>query len=196
MLTRTTTALLEGLFDPANEEVWRAFDDRYRPILVAMARRLGLSQEDAADAAQDTLTRFLGAYRQGRYERGRGRLRSWLIGIARHCVGDIREKAARRRERGLTAAGELPDEATLTRLWDAECEQAILRQGLEELRRETRTDERTIRAFEMVAFDGRRPAEVARELRITPNDVYVAKHRCLKRLREIVRRLEDLYEVA
>ena len=34
----TSTALLDGLHDPANGTVWRAFDDRYRPILARFAR--------------------------------------------------------------------------------------------------------------------------------------------------------------
>ncbi len=197
MLTHTTTALLEGLADPADEETWRAFDARFRPILNGFARRLGLAPEDAADAAQETLTRFVRAYRAGKYDRNRGRLRAWIIGIARHCIIDLKQsRAARAKERGLSAVAELPDDTTLTELWDTECEQEILRQGLDELRRETKTDARTLRAFEMVAFDGRRPAEVAQELAITTNDVYLAKHRCLKRLRAIINQLDELYEVA
>lgn len=58
--TRTTTALLDGLVDPANAEVWDEFDRRYRPIIVGFAARLGLADADAADVAQDVLTRFLG----------------------------------------------------------------------------------------------------------------------------------------
>ncbi len=195
MLTRTTTALLEGLLDPADEETWRAFDERYRPILVAFALRLGVQAEDAADAAQEALVRFVGAYRAGRYDRDRGRLRSWIIGITRNCVRDLQQKRTARHELGLSAAAELPDEATLTRVWEEECEHAILRRGLEELRSETRTGEATIRAFELVALDSMPPARVAAELGLSLNDVYLAKHRCLKRLRSILSRLEQLYEV-
>jgi len=72
--TTTTTALLDGLHDPANEEVWREFDTRYRPIILGFAVKLGLSDEDAADVAQDTLARFVQEYRAGRYDRTRGRL--------------------------------------------------------------------------------------------------------------------------
>ena len=197
MFTRTTTALLEGLTDPADQETWRAFDARFRPILVGFGRRLGLTPEDAADAAQETLASFVRAYRGGKYQRERGRLRSWLIGIARHCVRDVQQaRAARARERGISAVADLPDEARMTQIWEAECEQEILRHSLAELRRQTKTDERTIRAFEMVAFGGQRAADVAAALDMTANDVYLAKHRCLKRLREIVAELEDLYEVA
>ncbi|MCH7796945.1 MAG: sigma-70 family RNA polymerase sigma factor [Planctomycetes bacterium] len=196
MLTRTTTAMLEALLDPADDEVWRDFDHRYRPILVAFARRLGLPAEDAADAAQETLTRFVRSYRDGKYDRDRGRLRSWIIGIARHCVYDIHQRRATDPKRGMSAISELPDESTINAMWDEECEHEILRQGISELRQQTRTEEGTIRAFEMLAFDGRTPAEVAKELSISVNDVYLAKHRCLKRLREILGHLKHLYEVA
>lgn len=196
MLTRTTTALLEALLDPADDETWRDFDRRYRPILIAFARRLGLPAEDAADAAQDTLARFVRAFRDGKYDRDRGRLRSWIIGIARHCIYDIHQHRATDPKRGMSAISELPDESTLDAMWNEECEQEILRQGISELRQQTRTEEGTIRVFEMLAFDGRKPADVAQELSISVNDVYLAKHRCLKRLREIIGQLEQLYEVA
>ncbi len=81
-------------------------------------------------------------------------------------------------------------------MWDEECEHEILRQGISELRQQTRTEEGTIRAFEMLAFDGRTPADVSEALNISVNDVYLAKHRCLKRLREILSHLKHLYEVA
>ena len=97
MLTRTTTALLEALLDPADDEVWQDFDRRYRPILIAFAQRLGLPDEDAA---QDTLTRFVRSYREGKYDRDRGRLRSWIIGIARHCIYDIHQHRATNPKRG------------------------------------------------------------------------------------------------
>ena len=104
MLTRTTTALLDDLADPANEAVWHDFDARYRPVLVGFGRRLGLGAEDAADAAQDALARFVRSYREGRYDRGRGRLSSWIIGIARNCIVDqMRTRAARHEERGISA---------------------------------------------------------------------------------------------
>jgi RNA polymerase sigma factor (sigma-70 family) len=197
MITRTTTALLEGLTDPADRETWQAFDARFRPILVGFGRRLGLAAEDAADAAQETLASFVRSYRAGKYARERGRLRAWLIGIARHCIRDVqRARVARAREHGISAIVDLADDARMTQIWEAECEQEILRHSLAELRRQTKADERTIRAFEMVTFGGQRPADVAEALKMSANDVYLAKHRCLKRLREIVADLNDLYEVA
>ena len=68
-IDRTTTALLEGLFDSDNELAWSHFDARYRPIVIAFARKLGLSESDAGDVAQETILQFLKEYKEGKYDR-------------------------------------------------------------------------------------------------------------------------------
>lgn len=194
--TQTTTRLLEGLFDPANDGVWREFDARYRPILVAFARRLGLSEADAHDAAQDTLVRFVEEYRQGKYDRSRGRLRSWLVTIARYRVIDIQRAGVVRREmvHGSAVENQL-DEQRLSAIWDAECRASILRRAISELRTRSRMDPRTIRAFELIAIDRLEPSIVAHELGMKTEDVYLAKHRALEKLQQIVAELTELYEL-
>ena len=194
MLTTTNTELLQGLRDPANEPVWREFDSRYRPLLLAFARRLGLGDADAADAAQETLAQFVEDYRAGRYDPARGRLRSWIFGIAQRRVADMKRLKARRREqRGDSAFQGVPAEDELQGVWDDEWRKALLRQGLTELRAGTKMDPKTIRAFELVAFGQRRPAEAAAELGMTVNDVYVARSRVLDRLQRILVELEEIW---
>jgi len=177
MLTtsKTTSALLEGLLQSHNDQLWGEFDRRYRPVLVSLAQQFGLMLADAEDVAQETLTRFLRQYREGKYERQRGRLRSWIVGIARHCILDaLRARAARREWRGQSAIGDLPSADELEALWDEECQRAIVQRALEELRKQTRADERTLRAFEQVVFHNRSAADVARELHLSVESVYAA----------------------
>jgi RNA polymerase sigma-70 factor (ECF subfamily) len=190
---RTTTTILDGLADPANDEVWSEFDHRFRPVLFGFARRLGLGEADAADAAQEALVRFLRGYRAGAYDRATGRLSSWLVGIARHCILD------RRRRRvdapgGHSALGDVAGAEPLHDTWRDACEDRMLREALERLRAESRAEPRTIRAFELL-LAGRRAAAVASELGMTLNDVYLAKHRCLEPLQRIVSELRSAYEV-
>jgi RNA polymerase sigma-70 factor (ECF subfamily) len=193
--TRTTTALLDLLLDPSNDGVWREFDARYRPVLEALGRRVGLSDDDAADVAQETLTRFLHDYLAHKYDRSRGRLGAWLTGIARHRIAELRRVRARRRERrGESAIVELPGANELAELWDQACRQEVLRRAMDELRRSTRFDDTTIRAFERVALEQRPAAEVARELNLSVDSVYAAKSRCMAQLREILSELEHAYE--
>lgn len=197
MLKRaTTTTLLHDLNNPANEQVWVEFDSRFRPILHCLGRRLGLAEVDAEDAAQESLVRFVRTYRQGKYDPARGRLSSWLIGIARHCIADVREqRASERSAGGQSAIDALPDDHHMTIIWDEECRREILRRALQQLRDETRTSPKSLEAFELVAFQQRTPAQVADQLAIDVNDVYLAKHRCLKRLRAIIEDMTIAFEV-
>jgi RNA polymerase sigma-70 factor (ECF subfamily) len=195
MLTRTTTALLDDLADPANQAIWQEFDARYRPILIGFGLRLGLDPTDAADAAQEALGRFVRSYRAGKYERGRGRLSSWIIGIARNCILDTqRARAARREQHSMSAVEDLPGPDRLAEIWTAERDREILRRAIAALRGETRFDARTVGAFEELAFRQQPPAEVAEQLGMSMNDVYLAKHRCLKRLRTLVTELSSAFE--
>jgi len=83
LATVTSTTLLEGLKDPANGAVWEQWVDRYRPLVVRTARRIGVPAAEAEDVAQNALLAFALAYREGRYERSRGRLRAMRIFHAR-----------------------------------------------------------------------------------------------------------------
>lgn len=188
----TTTALLDGLNDNGNVAAWDEFDRRYRPILIAFLRRMGLHGDDAADVAQETLTCFLQDYRRGRYDRGQGRLRSWLIGIARYRLADLRRDRGRQREyRGESAIADLPADADAEAVWDAEERRHIFEQAVLELKSTARFNEKTIDAFERVVLRQEPVDSVSSELGLTPQEIYNAKNRVVERLRTIVRRYEE-----
>ena len=192
MLTTTNTMLLEGLVGPGNEAVWREFTERYRPILIAFARKLGLSDDAARDAAQDTLLRFVKEYRAGNYERNRGRLRSWIFTLARSRVIDHKRRGLREVGwRGESAMESIPDQEDVDAVWDAEWRRSLLRQAMLELRGQTKMEEKTVRAFEMLSLEACSTKEVAEALAMSTNSVYLAKHRALEALRGILTRLED-----
>lgn len=195
LATRTSTALLAGLRDASNTAAWGAWVERYRPLLVRYARRVGLSEADAEDVAQGALLAFSVAYREGRYDRERGRLRSWLYGIA---VNKVREAQRQRREqqaadtavaKALFVDLEAPD--ALAESWEEEWRDAVLRQCLDEVRREV--ESRTFQAFVEVAREGRTPEEVAVELGMTRDAVYAAKRRVLRRIRELTPTIERIW---
>ena len=127
-LDRTTTALLNGLFDPRNAAAWEAFDRRYRPILIGFVRNCGVKQTDAAEIAQETIVRFVEEYREGKYDRSRGRLGAWLVTIARYRVLDMRRKAGTAKvERGESAMIDLDDDKSVGAAYEAERRHALLR---------------------------------------------------------------------
>lgn len=195
MLTRTTTQLLESLRDPSNEGLWRLFDERYRPVLIAFARRQGLSQEDAAEVAQATLAQFMSSYREGGYDRSRGRLSSWIIGIARNRAADLgRAHQRHRKQRGESAMVDLSDDRAVALSWNEARRKVVLERALDVLRSDTRMGAQTIKAFDLCAMRGVPPEAAAAECGISVAEVYVAKNRAIKKLREIVAQFTQEYD--
>ena len=192
--TTTTTLLLQSLHDKNNHAVWREFDDRYRSIIIGFARNLGLNEEEAHEVAQQTLTEFVRDFSAGKYNRDRGRLRSWIIGIAHHRSADhCRGRARRRPNRGESAMADLADAGRVTESWELAQQRAIFERAFKELRDNTRMAKTTIQAFEMVAIRGIPPEVVAQECGISTAEVYVAKTRVTSKLREIVARMSEQY---
>lgn len=190
----TTTQLLENLHEHGNQRAWDEFDLRYRPILVGFLRRSGLAEADADDVAQDTLTCFVQDYRARKYDRRQGRLRSWLVAIARCRLADQRRAVGRRREQqGDSVIAHLPDDNEAERIWDEEQRRVILDQAFRELRATARFRERTLQAFDRVVLLHEPIEAVSADLGLSPQEIYNAKNRIVERLREITGRYEACY---
>ncbi len=197
LTTITSTDLLNGLRSPDNQTVWQQYVDRYRPVIVAYAHRIGLPAADAEDAAQQTLSAFYVAYRDGKYERDKGRLHNWLFGIARNQIRNWRRTRRNREVQVAAQDGEtdffdqLGDEDQWEQIWDQEWRGAVMRQCLAEVRREV--GEKTFTAFELFASKGWPARKVAEHLGLTSNAVFIAKHRVLQRVRGLLPQIETIW---
>jgi RNA polymerase sigma factor (sigma-70 family) len=192
-MTRTSTMLLEGLKDQANQGVWLTFDRRYRGLLLGVGRRLGLSASDAEDAAQETLAAFVEKYRAGQYRRESGRLRDWLAGIMAHKVRDIQRRTHRersqmggiRRNSTIEAVEDSSIAASIEQEWTA----AVLRECLERVRQEVLPQ--ALESFELYALHQLPAQVVAERLGISVDSVYQNKRRILGRIRQLLPQIED-----
>jgi RNA polymerase sigma factor (sigma-70 family) len=183
----TSTALLDGLRDPANHALWNEFCGRYRPTLISFGHKLGLNTDDAQDAAQETLCAFVSAYRGKEYDREKGGLRTWLFRIAAHKIRDIQRRRCKEHAFGkesTTALFEkIPDDHTWSSIWDAEWKQAVLKAALEQVRQEV--EPATMRAFELVTLKDWPEERAAAHLQMTVNAVSKAKRRVLSKMRQV-----------
>jgi len=179
----TTATVLQNLRDFDNREAWSSFADRFRQPVVSFARSMGLSQADAEDAAQETLLAFAEAYRRGQYDPAKGRLSKFLFGIAYRQALRARRVGAQVAPVGTTVWTQVPEEQEASGVWDVEWEQGLLDDCLRQVRVEF--EPQTFRAFELTVRDGRDAAETAAELGVPVKSVYNAKHRILKRIREL-----------
>lgn len=194
MIGTTSTLLLRALLDPANGAAWEQFDRRYRPVLLMTAQRLGLNRQDAEDAVQETLAAFASAYRHGRYDRDKGRLRHWLLGIARHKIQDLHRRRARREileadRAGTTAFLDKITDEQVDTTYEMEWQRALLRECLREVR--AQVEPKTFEAFELFALEQRPVTEVAARLGISRDSVYQSKSRVLRHMCRVREELEE-----
>jgi RNA polymerase sigma factor (sigma-70 family) len=180
--------LLGALRDLSNQRAWEAFSDRYRPILVDFGNRLNLCDHDAQDAAQETLLAFIEAYRAGKYDRDKGRLGKWLLGIARNKILHL-QRSRRRAIQVADNSGQtgffekVPDDNSVSELWEEQWRQAMIDACLAEVRKQVEPS--TVRAFTLLTLKGRTPEQTAAELGMSVNAVMKANRRVLSRMREM-----------
>src|SRR5262249_45205427 len=151
--------------------------------------RGGLQAADAADVGQEVFRAVARKVGEFRHDRRGDTFRGWLRAITRNKILD----RYRRPVPGCPAAGGSEAQRLLqelpTRVWEdagpvAEAEETrlLFRQAVELIRGEF--EEGTWRAFWQAAVEERSPADVAADLGVSVNAVYLAKSRVLRRLRE------------
>ena len=198
MQWETTTILLEQLLN-TETNAWQRFMDRFRTPMVRFARRCGLTEEQAEDATQDTLVRFVEQYREGQYDRSRGRLGSWLFTLMYNSIRSQRRDDARSPKQGprvidrTTFFSALPEEATAKQVWEQDWEHHALSMCMNQLRSEVSPSHFQI--FELTTFREVPAAEVARQLGLTRDAVYQARYRMLKRLEELRETFQGVEEL-
>ena len=195
-LTRTSTVLLNGLKNSSDSLAWSEFDGRYRPILLQVARRLGLHGADAEDAVQEAMAAFVLAYRQEKYERDKGRLRDWLYGMARHKIRDIQRKLSKKE---LHFSGD-PDtnnrlhefeDHRIKAVWDQEWDHAVLRQALDQLKLDV--SPRMYDIFDLYVLQQWPVQRIASQLKVSHDVIYQTKSRLLVKLKEILPHMEEIW---
>jgi RNA polymerase sigma-70 factor (ECF subfamily) len=183
----TPVSLLERIRGEGGDVSWTRLVEMYQPMIRRWLGQAGVAPTDGDDIAQEVLVVVLAKLPQ--FDRQRtGSFRNWLRKVTVNCLRDERKAAGRRR---LATADshlqqmivELADaDSRLSRLWNAEHDQHLLRFLLKEIRGIFQPA--TLEAFTRVVLDERSPDDVAAELGMTVNAVFIAKSRVLAKLRE------------
>jgi RNA polymerase sigma-70 factor (ECF subfamily) len=177
----TPASLLERLRQPAQEQAWARFVELYTPLLYSWARRTGCAEADAADLVQEVLTLLVRKLPEFTYDWHRS-FRGWLHVVARNCWRNLRRRARLPRTANAPEPDELAAPEPAEPFWEAEYRQRLVGRALALMRAEF--EPTTWKACWECAVEGRRAADVARELGVRVGTVYAAKSRVLSRLRQ------------
>jgi len=179
-MSQTPLSLLDKLRGRGDAAVWERFVQLYTPLLSHWVHRLGIHGPDTADAVQDVFTILIQKLPDFHYDPAL-RFRAWLWTVTRNCV---RERQRRRFPTTTGNVEELPtpgDDDVADTVAEAEYRQYLTRRALDLMQAEFQPA--TWRAFWECVVNERPAAEVACELELTENAVYLAKGRVLRRLR-------------
>ena len=186
----TRSTLLERLKDRGDADAWETFGSLYRPMLIAYAVSRGLDAPDAEDVAQQCTQAVLEKIEE--YEHLHS-FKAWLRSIADHKIVD-RFRRGKRLVQGTSTfwdmqsspqhrpGGESPQE-----VWDRHWTLSHIAFCAERVR--ASVNESTYEAFAACVLRGMDPGAVAEALNLSTNQVYVAKHRVLERIREMLQEL-------
>lgn len=196
MRTKTSTTLLEHLTDAADQAPWREFSARYRPVILATSRTLGLSDDDAEYAARETLEAFVETYRQGLCRREHGGIRNWLRDVAQNKIRQAYGRQSHNDKLAVSRTGAVSfwdqiEGEHFNVLWEKGWRRAVLRQCLTEARDQVAP--RTFKAFELFALEQRSAAQVAVHLGVSQDEVYQSKSLVLEQIRELLPEMEKVW---
>ncbi len=181
----TSPSLLERT-RAQDQAAWERLISLYTPLIYCWCRQAGLQPADAADVGQEVFRAVARKIGNFQHNRPGDSFRGWLRVITRNKVRDHLRKRAAAGVGGSDALRELHqvpfEEERTPETSDADEQRLVYRQALELIRAEF--EARTWDAFQRVVVEGRGPADVAAELGLTLNAVYLAKSRILRRIRE------------
>lgn len=189
----TRASLILRLSDAADIAAWDEVVAVYGPLLYRIARRKALQPHDADDLVQEVLTAVAGSVEQWLQRPDRGRFRAWLMCIARNAaINFLTRPKYRPLSAGGSAAGNTlatlaaPD---ISEEFDFEYRREAFRWASRQVRETVAAN--TWEAFWLTTMEDRPIAEVAKELKMTPGSIYIARCRIMTKLRELVRQLEE-----
>jgi RNA polymerase sigma-70 factor (ECF subfamily) len=168
-VARGDTSALEALFD------------RYAPSIKGLGRKILGDDAGLDDLVQETFWRMW--IRAGTYEPKRGRVASWLFGIAHHlAIDDLRRRRSRPDPVELDPVEAYPDlGADVAQAAQSSMESKLVREAFDALPLDQR------RVLEMAYFEGLTRREIARALGVPLGTVHTRARLGLMKLRAELR---------
>lgn len=185
--SRTSTSLLIGARSH-DAEAWRRLFQTYAPMVYRWCRRAGLHQDAAADVGQEVFASAARRIGDFRHDRAGDSMRKWLRAITSNKIHDFWRAGGGEQSQGGTSWLNLlhqlgqPDDSSASSLRTALRKEDLRLAAIEQVRAEA--SQRDWQIFEHIVIDERLPADVARQLGVPVNTVYLVKSRMLKRARQ------------
>lgn len=198
----TRRSLISRLRDLDDAESWRAFFETYWELLYNVARQSGLDDSAAQDVVQETVIGVARHMPEFHYEPAKGSFKHWLLRIARRRIIDHLRRVYRqppRSEHTLEALDEKePDAVTdpaierIEAAWEEQWERRVFHAAIEQVKREV--NPKHFQIFDYAVLKEWPVAKVAQTLRVNAAQVYLARHRVARAVKQRANVLRDEFQ--
>ncbi len=196
----TRHTLIARIRNPDDDRAWAEFVEIYTPVVYNFAAGRGLRKADAEDLTQDVMQGISRSIGNFEYREGQAKFRSWLYQITRNRMSTFFQQLQRRDggrvDQTVTAAAESinghedGDEAR----WEKDYRRQLFRWAAAIV--EPEFNPRIWQAFWRSAVEEEELANLEKELEMSRAAIYMAKSRCIKRLREKIEATGEEWEMA
>ena len=183
----TRRSLLIRLRNVGDSESWRTFFETYWRLIYNVARKSGLSDDQAQDVVQDTIIAVARRMPDFRYDRSKGSFKQWLLLICRRRIQDqlrrmysSRQFVQQNGEEASAAVENMPDttpspDAQIDSDWEQHWRDNVFQMAL--TRGRQRANPKHYQVFDCCVVRGMRASEAAAMLNLSAAQIYLAKHR-------------------
>lgn len=200
----TRYSLLSRLQDWGDQESWKDFFDTYWRLIYRVALKSGLTEAEAQDVVQETVLCVAKDIQKFKRERKLGSFKAWLFNITRWRIADQFRKrppaeplatAAQNTPEPIVADAseesppEIPHESAA--FWEEEWKTNLFNAALARVKR--RVKEEHYQIFDLYVLKEWPATKVARLLRVSLGQVYIAKHRVALLVRKELKALETKF---
>ena len=180
----TRSSVLRAVADTGNEAVWRRMFDLYAGFVFSIARSKGLNANDADDIVQTVFSDLARNMPKFRYDRGKGRFRSYLASLVHWRVNDRLRAGKHDAEFKAAYAEEADPVSGDGGFEDREWQAAALEEALRRIKPDVKPEHYA--AFVASAVEGQDTETVARLYNISAGNLYQIRKRLTAKLREAV----------
>jgi RNA polymerase sigma-70 factor (ECF subfamily) len=197
----TRRSLVERLGDWNDAKRWQQFFDSYWKLIHRAARKAGLTESEAQEVVQETLITVAKKIDRLKYDPALGSFKGWLLNITRWRIADqFRKRKKAGEQKAKTRRG---DESRLTNTieriadpagfdldaaWDEEWRANLREAATARLKKKVSAKQYQI--FDCYVLKQWPVQKVAKELRVSVAQVYLAKHRLSALLKKEATKVE------
>ena len=180
----TRSSVIKAVADTGNEVAWQRLFDLYAGFVFSIARSKGLKEEDADDVVQVVFTDLARNLPAFRYDRAKGKFRSYLTGLV-HWRATDKLKACKRDVELMasfweTAKAAADDDGFSERKWQS----AALEEALRRIKPDVRPEHYA--AFVASAVEGQDTETVMKLYGLSRDNLYQIRRRLTAKLRATV----------